>query len=108
MPNRNDGTPLLKIIRFHHNWRDLSGSGLRVPRAPDDQLLKGGYLASRNPKDADYLRPGTGSPLATGGAGNDLPRYVGALPPAGVAPWDWERTWKVRAGNPADKEAGAK
>src|SRR5262249_36206877 len=27
-----------------------------------------------------------------------LPSYVGALPPDGVEPWDWERTWRMPAG----------
>jgi len=34
---------------------------------------------------------------ATGGAGGDLPTYVGAVPPEGVEPWDWDKTWKARA-----------
>jgi hypothetical protein len=38
------------------------------------------------------------APLGTGGAGGDLPSYVGALPPEGVSPWDWSKTWKARAG----------
>jgi hypothetical protein len=24
-----------------------------------------------------------------------LPAYVGAVPPEGVAPWDWEKTWSA-------------
>jgi hypothetical protein len=26
-----------------------------------------------------------------------LPAYVGAVPPVGVEPWDWEKTWKMLA-----------
>jgi hypothetical protein len=38
------------------------------------------------------------APLGKGGAGGaDLPAYVGALPPEGVAAWDWERIWKAAA-----------
>jgi hypothetical protein len=53
---------------------------------------------SLDPKDADFLRPRPGSPLATDGAGkNDpvLPAYVGALPPPDVPAWDWLRTWQA-------------
>src|SRR5262249_50394397 len=53
---------------------------------------------SRKSDSLDYLRPDADSPLATGGAGTtdpSLPRYVGALPPTGVEPWDWERTWRM-------------
>lgn len=38
-------------------------------------------LTSRITDDVNYLRPGADSPLATAGAGGDLPEYVGALPP---------------------------
>src|SRR5262249_23663582 len=53
---------------------------------------------SRKPDAPDYLRPNADAPLATAGAGTtdpSLPRYVGALPPKGVEPWDWERTWRM-------------
>jgi len=52
---------------------------------------------NRDPKSPDFLRPAKDSPLATAGAGSDdlsLPRYVGALPPEGVPPWDWDRAWR--------------
>jgi hypothetical protein len=26
-----------------------------------------------------------------------LPAYVGAVPPKGMQPWDWEKTWKALA-----------
>ena len=26
-----------------------------------------------------------------------MPTYIGAVPPEGAAPWDWEKTWKARA-----------
>ncbi len=26
-----------------------------------------------------------------------LPAYVGAVPPEGVEPWDWDKTWKALA-----------
>src|SRR5262249_41833790 len=46
----------------------------------------------------NFLRPAADSPLVKHGAGNDdpsLPSYVGALPPEGVAPWNWDRTWRM-------------
>src|SRR5262249_55227195 len=97
-----DGAPLLKIMRIHHNCRDLSGKTLCIPRTAEDHLFNAAFLVSRAPKDPDYLRPRRGSPLATGGAGGDLPAYIGAVPPEGVAPWDWDRTWKART----EKTAG--
>ncbi len=42
--------------------------------------------------------PDQDSPLAADGAGNEdpsLPRYVGALPPEGTEPWDWDRAWRM-------------
>ena len=52
----------------------------------------------RRQGDANFLRPPKDSPLAKGGAGATdpaLPAYVGAVPPEGVEPWDWEKTWKA-------------
>jgi hypothetical protein len=45
------------------------------------------------------LKPKTGSPLASEGMGKtdpNLPAYIGALPPPGMRPWDWMRTWNAR------------
>ena len=39
-------------------------------------------LRSRDPKSPEYLHPAEGSPLANGGAGGNLPRYIGAFAPA--------------------------
>ena len=50
------------------------------------------------PGDPNFLRPTKDSPLATGGAGvkdSALPAYVGAVPPDGGEPWDWDRTWSA-------------
>jgi hypothetical protein len=55
-------------------------------------------VLSYKPYDPDFLRPPKDSPLATGGAGvtdSALPAYVGAVPPEGVEPWNWEKTWKA-------------
>ncbi|HYT91428.1 MAG TPA: hypothetical protein VEL76_22130 [Gemmataceae bacterium] len=66
-------------------------------------------VLSRNPEEpAKFLRPAKNSPLASKGAGGDLPSYVGAVPPEGVEAWDWDRTWKARTGKSAENEPGAK
>jgi nitrous oxidase accessory protein NosD len=89
--------------RFGPNWRE----GKERPAdkgwiRPD--LKRGDVLAAkidgvnRDPKSPDFLRPNPKSQLATAGAGNEdpsLPRYVGALPPEGVEPWDWDRAWRM-------------
>jgi hypothetical protein len=100
-----DGASLVRRWRFHHNWRDLSGqqSRMAVPLAATDRKLDdaGSKELSRKPDAPDFLRPGNSSPLATAGAGErdgSLPTYVGAVPPRSVRPWDWDRTWRSRAG----------
>jgi hypothetical protein len=57
-------------------------------------------LVSIDEEHPDQVRPGKASRLAGSGAGRndpELPRYIGALPPEGVEPWDWDRTWRVRS-----------
>ena len=49
-----------------------------------------------NPKSPEFLRPKRNSVLATGGAGRDLSKYVGAALPQGVKPWNWDVTWRSR------------
>jgi hypothetical protein len=63
-------------------------------------------VLSRTPSDPNFLRPAKDSPLATG-AVNDgsLPAYVGAVPPEGVEPWDWDKTWRALAGGEVPAKA---
>jgi hypothetical protein len=108
-----DGKSLHKLVRFGRNWREgqrPEGGGLFargwVPPAEDDTLRERIPGVNRDPKDPlHFLRPAKDSPVATRGAGRTdpwLPSYVGALPPEGVEPWDWDRTWRARApGRPA-------
>jgi hypothetical protein len=56
---------------------------------------------SHDPNDPAFLRPAADSPLASEGAGGDLPTYVGAVPPEGVEPWDWQKTWNARVAKAA-------
>jgi serine/threonine protein kinase len=90
--------------RFDHNWREVDAKkaaaatpGRWIP-GPNDQLRLSINDVSRTLNDPHFLRPHPGSPLARGGAGvtdPSLPAYVGALPPDGVEPWDWNKTWSA-------------
>ncbi len=100
---------------FKHNWRDFAGANSRTatPRAAGDHELKPEMVkfVNRDPSNADFLRPFPESPLAKGGAGKEdplLPIYVGAVPPKGVQPSDWDKTWKERApkAEPQKSKAG--
>jgi hypothetical protein len=92
--------------RFMRNWRDLTGGDahLQIPLAPTDERLQMPDGLSRDPSNPDFLRPAADSPLANGGAGGDLPKYVGAVPPKGVEPWDWQKVWDTRMRTSGQKE----
>lgn len=82
------------------NWREGGSPDKNSPLAPfwlkpgeHDRLVPMLALVSRNAAHADFLRPAADSPLATGAANTDrtdLPKFVGALPPAGEPPFDWQ------------------
>jgi hypothetical protein len=98
-----DGPALRDAWQFTHNWRELreptSNHSLYkawVPADPDDVLKDRIEVISRDPQSSDFLRVAKDSPLAGGGAGGDLPTYVGAVPPEGLGPWDWQKTWNAR------------
>lgn len=90
------------------NWQRDHNSYLRRPlfaKLPTDVTADPAYL-STEPADRDYLRFPADGPLATGGAGGELPTYMGALPP-GPAPkeGDWftrlrERWQQASASSP--------
>src|SRR5262249_29776774 len=100
-----DASRLSKSFRFDHNWRESrrpeeTDPAFRgwIPPGEKDVLRERIDGLPRTPGRPDFLRPGKDSPLATAGAGREdpsLPAYVGAVPPEGVAPWDWQRTWQV-------------
>jgi hypothetical protein len=104
-----DGAALLRRWRWGHNARDprgLEDSG-RIPLGESDIELDQVDLLSVEPTHPDFLRPPASSPLARGGAGKVdglLPAYIGALPPAGTEPWDWDRTWRARMRKTEDKK----
>jgi serine/threonine protein kinase len=108
-PKPGDGRLLTNSWSFSHNSRDLSGvrSNQAIPLAPGDHQLKGKVDLIRDPSSAYFLRPANSSHLANGGAGKEdpsLPTYVGAVPPEGVPPWDWDRTWQSRLKKPLPKK----
>jgi len=92
---------LFEAWRCDHNHRDLSGSGTPfvIPLGSKDAKLQMAQIMGFDAAQPDRVRPVKDSSLAKDGAGKDdpsLPVYVGALPPEGVAPWDWDRTWRAR------------
>src|SRR5262249_1361255 len=101
-PNSKLVKEMLETWRFYRNWRDLSGthSHLSVPPAEGGRrLTTKPKFVKGEPTDADFMRPVKDSYWANQGAGHtdpSLPTYVGAVPPPGVEPWDWERTWRAR------------
>ena len=65
-----------------------------IPPGPKDVLEERIEVKSRLPSDPDFLKLPADSPLATAGIGGDLPSYVGAVPPDGAQPWDWNKVWR--------------
>ena len=109
-PTVGDREALIKRWLFAQNWRDMSGSieAVMLPLATGNFRLDKVELVSRDRLHPDFLRPKPDSPLARDSAGKtdpSLPTYVGAVPPKGVATWDWDKTWKARVPKRA-KEVG--
>jgi hypothetical protein len=69
---------------FRANWWEPSGRTARdrLANPPMAELHEAIALRSRDPADPGFLQPEPGSPLATAGAGGDLPTYIGARAPA--------------------------
>jgi hypothetical protein len=96
---QGDGRLAIDRWRLDRNWRESpTGDAMKgwIPLGPSDVRQDTIDVQSRAPQHDDFLRPAADSPLATGGAGGDLPKYVGALPPEGAQTWDWDRTWNSR------------
>jgi eukaryotic-like serine/threonine-protein kinase len=106
----------VSALQLNHNWRELRSlddktpeEEDRIPLAPQDVRRKEIAGIARDPKDASkFLRPAKDSPLASGGAGGDLPVYVGAVPPEGVEPWEWQKTWNARAAKSSNESKTGK
>jgi hypothetical protein len=105
-----DGRLVARAFAFGQNWREvrLPASPPKeqdgwIPRAESDTVRPVIDGIDRDPKSPAFLRPDAKSPLATEGAGKEdptLPTYIGALPPEGAEPWDWDRTWRARTKPP--------
>jgi len=96
-----DSQALLKLWKLHHNGRFAGGANRShaFPFGRDDRAVDPDSLTSIDPADPNFLRPVADSALAKEGAGVEdpsLPQYVGAIPPSGIEPWDWDRTWRAR------------
>jgi hypothetical protein len=98
-----DGAALRGVWQFTHNWRELKEPTRNdslykawVPAGPDEVRKDRIEVMSRDPQSPDFLRVARESPLASAGAGGDLPTYIGAVPPKGVDSWDWQKTWNAR------------
>jgi len=112
-PKPGDVKSLLLSPEWHfsHNWhemvppdRDSPLVALRIPPGVQDHVQVPIEVLSRKPSNPNFLRPAKDSPLAIGGIGAKgsasdlpLPAYVGAVPPEGVEPWDWDKTWRALA-----------
>jgi hypothetical protein len=69
--------------------QSASGSSSDFPRQATDRIVQNPAI-SLAPDDSKYLRIPAGGPLASGGAGGELPAFIGALPPGPVpAGGDW-------------------
>jgi hypothetical protein len=107
-----DGTIVTKAMGFGRNWWEASPKEEWAERGwipkPEGDVVKAHIDGvEREPRSPQFLRPTRNSPLATQGAGVDDPplsRYVGALPPEDVEPWDWDRTFRALAPRTAADE----
>src|SRR5262249_46215419 len=102
---QGDGAEVLKVWEVGGNWREVPLSvrddpdvgKAWIPPGPRDVRQDRIEGIDRDPQSVGFLRPDPQSPLATQGGGTaalPLPRYVGAVPPAGTESWDWDRTWR--------------
>jgi hypothetical protein len=100
-----DGRLVSEAWSLTHNWREVQEPAADNPLAkawvpPGPKEVRKDQIdgVHRDPKAPDFLQPAKDSPLATNGAGQEdpaLPCYIGAVPPEGAVPWDWDRTWRL-------------
>jgi hypothetical protein len=99
---RPGGEPLPVSWQIAGNWRQVRRPAPGSAEAKEwidsgkDTFVDKLPVLSLDPKATTFLLPAKDSPMGKSGAGGDLPTYVGAVPPQGVEPWDWSRTWKAR------------
>jgi serine/threonine protein kinase len=101
----SEGSLITKGWELGQNWREVGRPNSAdatarawIPPSATDVIKDRIDVLSRDPAHTDFLRPGNDSPLATGGAGGNLPSYIGAVAPEAVAPWDWQWTWDAHVG----------
>jgi hypothetical protein len=101
------GRAVIAAWQLDHNWRQVRPPTAGTSQAtswipPGERDTRHDHIADipRDPGQADFLRPAKDSPLTKGGAGGDLPSYVGAVPPEGAEPWDWDKTWSAHMRKP--------
>ena len=93
-----DEQSLVKKWQVGFNAREAEKGALtakgRIPQCAGDFVQDRLKMVSLDRKSPDYVRLPKDSPLASGGAGGDLPSYMGAVPPDDAPPWDWRWTWE--------------
>ncbi len=77
----------------HNCYRINPAAGADLPRHESDLVRQEPFLSDDRNERSRFLRIAADSPLATGGAGGDLPNYLGPFPP-GPAPNDGD--WFTR------------
>jgi hypothetical protein len=105
-PGPGEGTTVAGVWHVGHNARQAAlPANLRgwIPLAEEDVRLTAQDQVNRETKDVhNFLRPTKDAPMALKGAGlkdPTLPSHIGALPPEGTQPWNWDRTWRMPAGS---------
>jgi hypothetical protein len=73
------------------------------PLSKLDQIRDTLFLSDTRGELTKYLRIAADSPLATGGADGDLPKYIGAFPP-GPAPKDGDWFTRLLSGSSAEEK----
>jgi hypothetical protein len=85
--NYREGTPLPEDHVFYRGW---------IPPGKTDKLMPEIVMLSREPGNADFLRPPADSPLSSTGVDDGLPDYVGAIRPHGVSEPNWLKIFEHR------------
>jgi hypothetical protein len=108
---RDSGAPDIPASwRIDHNVRQVRPPAADSPEfktwlpGTKDTVVEKLPLLTLDSKHSDFFRPTQNSELAKGGAGGDLPSYVGAVPPEGVKQWDWQKTWNARMRKSPEKK----
>ena len=94
-----DSKRLSALWTFQGNWREVSDQStdpMWISPGVHDERRDVIDVLARLPAHEDFLRPAADSDLATKVAGDDLPSFVGAMPPPGMPAWDWMQTWTTR------------